>query len=236
MPHNLELLRSVEDTVTAALRAEREIFLQVILGKNYQRAVDAGLVDLFHFDPKTGEDGLRHTLTGSIKKTRGGTRVPSGFHHEESARRWTEYVQGEGGQSEPSYVRNPESRQVPLGRPYKDEVVVFGVTKYGFRKCPDTGERKILPAQNTMFPYHNSALGVLQLVGIAHANRDQAAEELQIMPAEPRFNRAEGARIAAVGEAPLFDGTTVKIRMVRDFNSDRIITAMPLMPQSGGQS
>ncbi len=214
--------------------AARATMLRGLLGVDYSHAVDSGLVDMFYFDPKTGEDAIPHILGGSLKTSRSGAAVPVGLHHAPSiAQFWPSLAHSDGSEVEDTYAHNHEGRDewFPL-EPYPaEEVVIGGIKKMGFRTCPETKQRRILPATNTMFPRGYDSYAVLQSIRLAYTNRDQSLDYLAVLP-HPR--KGEMGRIRAVGSVPLADGKTqMRVKIVSDFETETIVTAMPLLDETG---
>jgi hypothetical protein len=195
---------------------------------NYEFAKDTGLIDMFYFNPTTGEDGVLHTLSGIEIKGRNGERVLQGFHHEPSAQAiWP--VSDQEGLS-PTRVdrrhleqlnskKRYKHREFPY-EPYKAKVYIDNAKKLTEEKNPETGEVTIVETNNGMFPKEYDALAVLQSIRQAYNNR----------VSENSTQNHDGSAVRVIeGYAPMLDGKSLmKLRIVLDPESDKIRSAMPV--------
>lgn len=224
----------------ASQEAAREQTLQALMPNSYDLAYakDAGLVDMFYFDPQTGEDGLVHTLAGSIRQGTDGSFIAEGFHHEPSgAAVWPE-VATESGPLPSTRVDRTHLDDLPSKKragfkehplePYNAKVIVNGLGKHAIRADAETGEITVAAAKNTMYPKEYDAMAVLQAIKAAYGNRDRQQDQA--------IEDGDGRRkIVSEGEAILLDGkSTMKIRLVLDADTEKIITAIPIAPQRPG--
>lgn len=208
----------------------REELLDQLLPYDYDYAQQAGLIDMFYYNPKTGEDGLAHTFVGTVNEE-GGEKMVQGFHHEPS---------GDLGTSKSSVDRthleslNSKKRasfkEFPL-EPYNARVEVQGFKKYTITEDED-GHVEKRATKNSMFPKEYDALAVLQSIHNAYQGRDVSHDTDSI------DDRGRPVKVA-IGEAPLMDGeNTMKIKLIMDDNPDpkqrKIYTAIPVVPQRPG--
>jgi len=224
---------------------DRDAALHTLLGPDYQYAHDTGLVDMFAYDPDTGEDGLLHTLAGSYSP---GTTIPTGFHHgpsgealwpsvpkkpvEEDGREKpaeTATEEGDRAAEEPvtyeSVTRKlPEEDQQHYPMEPSHSRVVIG----GFKKMMVDRQQTppiVSEGKYGMFPDEYDALAVLQTIRIARGN-----------PVKPDFVPPEDGRPSYIfeGKAPLIDGKTdMTIRMVVDRETGKIKSAYPKTKKGG---
>lgn len=196
----------------------RDETLERLFGDDYKlgRALDERF---FHRCPRTGRDALVHILGGEIVSN----TLVGGFHHEPSAPAiW-------GGIAEhdtpPTHVMLTDAGEHPatdFGKPYAAHVVIGGIRKTSLRRNGQ-GKTTLVPAANTMFPLDHTPLDVVRSVLTAYKNRDTSQEQLHLHP-------RVGARVETYGTAPLHDGTLMDIKMILDFETDKIITAVPQLP------
>lgn len=186
---------------------------------NYEYAVDSGLVDIFDFDPETGEDALRHLLEGDVIEHQNGAREVSGFHHEPSARRQQTYVDREILEDKnPRYRR--DFREYPFS-PYNAHVVVDGYRKSSLRRNED-GSLKEVTEKSSMFPKEYDALAVMQAIRIARDTRNMSNDK-----------EGAGGVIVTEGMTPLLDGqNTMRLRLILDKDTQKIISAFPMARRS----
>lgn len=220
-----------------AVRGREEV-LRDLLPYDYDYAKDAGLVDMFYYDAKTGEDGLLHTLAGNTRTGEGGF-ISEGYHHEESGETAWPKVVDEHGVARPttrvdrSHLEDANSqerrkyREYPF-EPYQGQVVINGLKKMSVHIDPETGARSIVPAKNTMFPQEYDALAVMQTARAAYENRDTATEQLtQDSNGDPV--------IVSVGYAPMMDGKSqMPVKLVMDAESLKIKSAIPVTKRKPG--
>jgi hypothetical protein len=216
----------------------REHILRELLPYDYDYAADSGLLDVFYYDQASGEDGLLHTLAGTLHTDHQGNAVPEGYHHEPSGEAvWpTTLVNNEPLPStrvDRAYVeampskRRAKYREYPF-EPYAATVVVNGLRKMTINSDPKTGEKRLVSAKNNMYPKEYDALAVMQAVRIARETRDTTKDT------DSTDNRGRPV-VVAEGSAPLIDGITpMRIRMILDKETGRVMTAIPQTPQSPG--
>ena len=211
----------------------RDIALYELLGTDYEFAHNSGLINLFYYNPDTGEDGLMHTLGGEYYVSQDGTRIPSGFHHEPSANvSWVYDSNGERIEKPTTHVDRehlkPESEEsnakhrkrfleLPYN-PYSARVIIDGLRKMTHFYDPKTGERTLTITDNGMFPKEYDALAVMQAVKQAVEGRDKTKDVIDL----------ERGTIVATGESVLLDGKTkMHIRMILDAKSGKVKSAFP---------
>lgn len=195
----------------------RDETLGRLFGDDYElgRALDERF---FHRCPRTGRDALLHILGGEVVSN----TLVGGFHHEPSAPAiWgdTEH------DAPPTHVMLTDAGEHPatdLSQPYAAQVVIAGIRKTSLRRN-GRGKTTLVPAANTMFPLDHTPIDVVRSVLTAYKNRDTSGEQLHLHP------RA-GARVETYGTAPLHDGTFMGVKMILDFETDKIITAVPQLP------
>ncbi len=197
----------------SALGLNREAALRRLLGTDYEFAHQQGLTDIFTLDPEKGQDGLMHVLTGHKAFDAAGMTTVEGFHHEPSSlhvhtRALTDHLEGANN----AYRR--QYRQFPF-EPYNAQVAIEGYEKRRAEQTDSGAESKRVA--NSMFPKEYDTLAVLQAIKQAYGNR------------EPDGLVAENGNIVTTGTAKMLDGTTdMKIRLILDSESGKIITAMPI--------
>ncbi|HET9098462.1 MAG TPA: hypothetical protein VFN51_02490 [Candidatus Saccharimonadales bacterium] len=189
---------------------------------NYESAINLGLVDMFYYDPKTGYDGLVHTLSGELLKGDEGAQVPAnpqGFHHEPSGTFGPEeapsfvdreHLKSKTSKQKSNYTERPYE-------PYQAKVSIAGLKKMTLETNPTTNETELAEVRNNMFPKEYDALTVLQAIRIAKQGRDKSKDTL-----------AENGKLVNEGYAPMIDAKSVmKIRLVMDPVDEKIIVAYP---------
>ncbi|HEX8762718.1 MAG TPA: hypothetical protein VF733_03070 [Candidatus Saccharimonadales bacterium] len=230
----LELVPELKDLdrFTACAFEGREKVVRFLLGDlDYEYASSSGLLDVFHYDPDTGQDGLMHILGGELRMSKKGMQISAGFHHEPSGElMWPGIIRGDGSVVSSTRVERVTSGgQVSarkLMEPYAGEVVINGLEKFTLRRNPNTKQPELMRAVNTMFPKEYDPLSVLQAIRIARENRDTENEVLQISGKIP-------PAIWTKGKAPMIDGMSqMAIKMILDFETERVVTAMPLPEES----
>ncbi len=217
---------------------DREAMLRDLLSVDYDQAVQEGLIDMFQVDAATGNDGLLHTLTGGVVTTTHGGIVPEGFHHEPSAKAvWPHVTNGSGSKPvtyvDRSHLESANSserakyREFPF-EPYQGQVVIGGLKKYSVHKNAETGEAKLAPAKNTMFPKEYDEYMVLRSVKEAYDNRDRENEFTS--------KDVDGHDvIVAQGDSIMMDGKSkMPIRLVLDAQTGKIRTAIPITKRKPG--
>lgn len=231
-PHAEFQHTEVADGREAALR-------QLMPSYDLQYAKDAGLIDMFYYNAETGEDGLLHTLSGAMETQSDGLTMPQGYHHEESGEALAAKVRLEDGTVVPdtrvdrthiadlNAKKRRQFAEHPM-EPYTAQVVIGGFRKMSIHRNAD-GTKKVTPAKNSMFPRQYDALGVLQAIRLANENQDPAS-------VRETFDEASGmGTIIVEGNAPLIDGETpMRIRIVKDQETGKILTALPIMPHNPG--
>jgi hypothetical protein len=191
---------------------------------NYEYARDSGLIDMFYYDPATGQDGLVHVLSGNIVRDDEATTA-EGYHHEPSGafapltqpasyvdRSHIETLNAKG---RAEFTRRPFE-------PYKAKALVAGIMKTSVQVNDKTGAKELVVAKSGMFPQEYDALGVMQAVRIALSNRTVT-----------QGSKSPGI-IVAEGTAPMIDGETpMNIRLVLDEKTDKVLSAWPLIKKAG---
>lgn len=200
-------------------------------------ARDAGLIDMFYYDPKSGEDGLLHTLSGNLD-IEDGSLMPQGYHHEPSGEALAPLVQTPNGQAvretrvDRDHIPGQKAKrrkmyaEYPM-EPYAAQVIIGGYRKLAINRNED-GTKTITPARNSMFPKEYDALGVMQAVRIASENID---------PEQTKYGTASNGQPVKIvqGEVPLIDGSTpMRVRLVLDAQTDKVLTALPMMSHNPG--
>jgi hypothetical protein len=230
-------MTSSHESTSTVLPSEQQLYgtyrdelLARILPNKYDRvyAKDSGLLDMFYYNPETGEDGLAHMLAGDITVAENGAFLAQGFHHELSGiAAWpdaTTYVDRSHLADRNAKGRQPYA-EAPFN-PYGGQVVVSGLAKYAIHRDPQTGEKRLQPARNAMYPYEYDALAVMQAVRIARESRDKSEDRLALNPQGQKVLISEGS-------APLIDGTTpMRVRLVLDPETEKVMTAIPVLPSS----
>ncbi len=215
--------------------SQREGTLRNLLGTDYDYANQIGLIDMFQYDPATGEDGLMHTLTGLVVTGEDEARVAMGFHHEPSARLLWETGWQYPDQTVPlaptrvdrSHLEDANARtraefkELPF-EPYKARVTIDNVRKLGTGLPDADGVRPVVESKTLMYPKEYDPMAVLQTIRIAYGGRDASTEQ----PLQDHYGRPV---IVSEGTAPMLDGVTpMRIRFVLDPQTNKIITAIPL--------
>jgi hypothetical protein len=220
------------EEVFSAISPQREAILRNLLDGpsgnrlgNYDSALRLGLIDLFYYDPQTGQDGLVHTLSGEIISGDDGAQIPEGFHHEPSG--------SFGPHNIPSTVnrahldelnaRKRANYQEHPFEPYQAKVHVAGSRKLTRQVDTDTNQEEIKDARNFMFPKEYDSLVVLQAVRIALENRDRGRDRI-----------ADNGKIIGEGFAPMIDDKSLmQIRLILDPQSEKVIAAYPMVKFRG---
>jgi hypothetical protein len=202
--------------------ANRETTLRKLLGVDYDYAMNSGLVDMFYYNPETGEDGLVHTLAGDYKP---GTTIPRGFHHGPAAEAVWPTVRLEDGTEQVVTRVEPSSRPRPLMEPSFDFVTIGGLQKV-IPQQDKHGKWKEVRVRQGMFPSDYDPLAVLQAIRIAKDTRDISQDVVRKMKGAETHTRSE--IIITEGQAPLIDGKSfMKIRLILDAVTGKVITAQP---------
>lgn len=146
---------------------------------NYEYARDSGLIDLFYYDPVSGDDGLLHTLQGEVVTFDNGAVTAAGYHHESSSRKLGTFVDRESVEELPSNKRR-NFRDDPYG-PYNAVVYVEGYRKALVQRHPKTGQVLRVHSGSTMFPREYDALAVMQAarLGLEGANLEHGKEKAE---------------------------------------------------------
>jgi len=237
LPESMPSVPQITPEQIAENTAHRESVVKDLLGMDYDYAKESGLVDMFYYDPVTGEDGFMHTFGGNLRNTPNGMVEPLGYHHEPSGEAiWPKTIHPETGETQPTTrvhrehlasLNNRERarfKEHPL-EPYRAQVVIGGLTKYApFR---ENGETTYAPARSSMFPKEYDALPVMQSIRAAMSDPERTVE--------PSVND-EGVPVTVVqGNAKLLDGKTdMPVRMVLDAQNGKIRTAIPIIKNRPG--
>jgi len=215
---------------------DRDLALQTLLGTDYEYARMIGLIDMFYYDPVTGEDGLMHTLVGNVTVGDQGASIPEGFHHEPSVEILMGTDSGQAGQETAQLLPTRVDREHLIGansrakaefkelpfEPYKAKVIINNQKKLSIEKNPETGTEQVVETKNLMYPKEYDPMAVLQAIRIASENLESPDLELTL---DQHGNHAE----VCVGSVPMLDGETrMRIRLVRDPRTHKIRTAIPL--------
>jgi len=221
----------------AAALQERDAKLHQLLGLEYDYAQSAGLVDMFDYNPQTGEDGLIHTLAGDIDTGEDGTvAIPGGFHHEESGQLWGTITSGSSEERQVTRVDRSHLEDAPSshrrhyrerpGEPYLAQVAIGDRPKM---TVAATGEgTKLQPVKNAMYPQEYDALAVMQAVRSAYETQDPAATR-------PGVDHRGQSVIVTKGEATLIDGVSkMLIRLIINPENGRVKSAIPLVSGKNG--
>lgn len=223
----------------AASNGSREAVLRQLLPYDYEYARDSGLIDMFYYNPETGEDGLLHTLAGNMITGPDGSLIPHGFHHEPSGRTvWGEVMDPEGGSQPITRVdhvdlatANSEKRRIYaqyLAEPFRGQVTIAGRPKYAAHRVGDGDEVVLERSKNSMYPNEYDALAVMQAVRIAHQGRETADDK-------PGVNDKGEPVLVNDSSAPLIDGKSrMGIRLILDPETGLVKTAIPLVPRKPG--
>lgn len=229
---NVALPPLQEGLETHPLIGDRTEILKTLLPYDYEYALDSGLIDLFDHNPQTGVDGLLHTLAGSIDTGAGGSKIASGFHHEESGRIWGQVLDDQGARRWLTRVDRDHLEQANsatrrqyrerLAEPYLAHVVVKGQAKVSISKDPETQKVTLEPVKSSMYPKEYDALAVMQAVRIAYENRNPTEDQISV-------DHAGNKVLVGQGTVPLIDGKTpMPIRLIINPNNMKVITAVPL--------
>lgn len=228
---------AISPEVIAQNIANREEVVKDLLGMDYDYAKEAGLVDMFYYNPITGEDGLAHTLGGNLRTNTEGMTEAAGFHHEPSGESmWPATINAETQEVQfPTRAlrQHLESlnnkgkepyREYPL-EPYRAQVAIGGYTKYAQLKKGD--QVVMAPARNSMFPKEYDVLPVLQSIRTAMNDPERTVQSTV---------NDEGIPVTVVqGNAKLMDGKTeMPVRMVLDTETGKIRTAIPIVKNRPG--
>lgn len=217
------ITETLQPTSTSSHEAEisRDAQLRQLLGNDYDFARDSGLIDVFYFDPETGQDGLLHTLSGNIRVGSEEERVPEGFHHEPSG---VALGKGEVDRTHLAGKSPSDKRrfaEFPY-EPYSARVRVDGKDKVSLTTDSKTGKPVVRKATNGMYPKEYDALAVMQTVKRARDERDKAADVRKVNPNGREVMYNEGA------VTMLDDKTPMRIRLVMEPDTDKVITAYPV--------
>jgi|GEM_PF-1249317 len=236
-----EALSPVAETPSAEVIeqniANREATIKDLLGMDYDYAKEGGLVDMFYYDPATGEDGFMHTFGGNLRTTPGGLVEAAGFHHEPSGEvMWPQTLNPNTGEVQaPTRAlrehleslnnKGKEPYREHSLEPYRTQVAVGGLTKYAQLKKGD--EVVMAPARNSMFPKEYDVLPVLQSIRTAMQDPERTVQSA---------TNDEGIPVTVVqGNAKLMDGKTdMPVRMVLDAEHGKIRTAIPIVKNRPG--
>lgn len=235
-----------EATLLESRAAVREEKVRQLLGTDYEYARDSGLLDIFHYDPETGEDGLMHVLSGEVVQSPDGFIVARGFHHEPSARLMQEGLdireEHKTKDITPPVDELPSKLRRDFRRgdfePYKAYVQIKGRKKLDLASLERGDDDPHLSASG-MFPEEYDPLTVLQTIKIARDNRDITKDKIGHLPHHRRIGNYE-ARAPLLNADPtksmdeiLADPrTSMKIRLIMD-KEGKIISAYPA--QKGGK-
>ncbi|GAC1390504.1 MAG: hypothetical protein NVSMB46_00310 [Candidatus Saccharimonadales bacterium] len=192
---------------------------------NYEYAHDSGILDQFYYDPKTGEDDIIHILSGDLledsKDRSGMTKLASGFHHEPSASHSQTYVDRLEIKNKSSKHR-VQYQEYPF-EPYKAQVIVKGYQKSGVFKKNEDDQAVAIATGSNMFPREYDALTVLKTAILARDTRDK------------NMDKIIDNKIIAQGSVLYLDGKhEMKIHLILDKDSNKIITAFPLVERKPG--
>jgi len=238
MPETLPATLPTPPAEAMTGHTDRDAVIRELLPYDYDFAKEKGLIDMFYYDPNTGEDGLMHTLGGNLRTAPTGAFVAEGFHHEPSAEAvWPTVTTKNGAQLvtrvDRSHLETANSqerakyREFPL-EPYQGQVVINGLRKMAAHRDEVTGETKLVPAKNTMFPSEYDALVVMQSVKSAYETRDRTKEI--------RSKNVDGKDvIVAQGNATLLDGKSqMPIRLILDAETEKVMSAIPVTKRKPG--
>ncbi len=219
IPKPIEDIAKTEGKVIEEkLRDEK---LRALLGTDYEFAKQQGLIDMFKYDPNSGQDGLMHLLTGNLTTSPDGGEIAEGFHHLASAQiLQAAEIGAHDTYTEPVDTTNASSEHKKYYRrfpyePYRTPVVISGKPKMGMTR-DKTGVKR---ADNSMFPDEYDPLTILRTIQMARDNRDTEQDNL--------VERPDGWLIVNTSKVPMLDGEhELKIRLVMD-DQEKIITAIP---------
>lgn len=199
----------------------RDQKLQELLGTDYEFAQDEGLIDIFRYDPETGEDGLMHLLAGNVEASPEGKLIAMGYHHGPSPAILQAAGLGGGDtrvldiDTTPMGWKERRNYQRDPYEAYRAPVEIAGLPKLTVSR----NGSELKPVDNSMYPDEYDPLTVLRIVKFAHDNRDVSQDTI--------VERPGGFRIVNNATAPMLDGEhQMKIRLVMD-ESGKIITAIP---------
>lgn len=214
-----------------AYSGNRDAALRELLGTDYEFAHESGLLNMFYYNPDSGEDGLMHVLGGEQIETAEGVRIVRGFHHEPSGETaWVYDSHGNMLEKSDTKVdrthlmgansrRRREFLQLPH-EPYLARVVIGGLKKITPTIDRQTGESTLVDTNNSMFPKEYDALTVLRTVAQATKNRDKSQDKLS----------KNSEVITTVGTAKMLDGeTNMRIKLVLDAKTGKVISAYPIV-------
>lgn len=219
---DMSLQPALQQVQTEVRTTERDSILQNLLGTDYEFARDSGLIDAFYVNPETGADGLLHMLSGSVTTGPNGAQIPGGFHHEPSAINKDTFVDHNYLQALNSNSRR-NYRQFPYEQYEAPSVVINGLQKLTLRTTED-GEKQLVPSHSNMFPKEYDALTIIRTTVRARDTRDTSKDKL-----DTGINR-----IVSEGSAVMLDGKTrMKMRLILEADSQKIITAFPLRNKRG---
>lgn len=193
-----------------------EVVLRDLLGPDYDFAQQSGLTDIFYLNPVTGQDGILHTLAGDIMTGEDGSFAPGGFHHEPSSRDKYTFVDRDHleGRSKKSAR---EFKELPY-HPYAANVVLEGFRKTKRTVNGETGESKVFPAKNGMYPKEYDALAVMQTIAQAVNNRDTQHDYLS------------GSMLITEGNATMLDGESqMRLKICLDAETGKVVSAYPIV-------
>jgi hypothetical protein len=211
---------------------DRENVLHELLPYDYDYAKESGLIDMFDYDPATGDDGLLHTLAGNTETGPNGAVLPHGFHHEESGRVVWGMVRDQAGNERPvtrverghlETANNATRRRYAerLAEPYMGHVAIGDRKKMAVRRNPDTGEVSFEATPSAMYPKEYDALAVMQAVRQAYENRDRAFDRETVDHRGDRILINEGQAVL------IDDKSTMTIRLVINPKNMKIKSAFP---------
>ena len=227
----------------------RDEVLRQLLPYDYDYAQQEGLIDLFYYNPLTGADGLIHTLAGdkkavpmpeTEKQGEANNGLVEGFHHEPSGEIvWPTIVDENGAYPSTRVDRSAlgamtgkkrkKFKEYPFEPYTAPRVVIKGLVKYSLQPDAANPEDRKVPVRNSMYPNEYDTLAVMQAIKQAYLSRDPA-EDIDIGVSESGMKM-----LLAEGHAVLIDGKTpMRIRMILEADSKRVLTAIPIVGSTPG--
>lgn len=209
----------------AELQARREAVMHnLLIPSDFLFAERTGLMNQFYIDPVTGEDGLLHMLSGSEATGPDGSIVYGGYHLESASqdsnltRVNTNHPEVNSRKHRNRFVRFPFE-------PYQAHTIIGGYEKSTLHLDLNTGEYSVVPSKSQMFPEQYDALAVIRSVIQARDNRNRFNDKIvpgTMNPNTYSIVNDEATTIMLDGKTPM------KIRLILDASTQKIISAYPL--------
>ncbi len=201
----------------------RDARLTELFGTDLEFLTQNGDLDLFYIDEDRNFDGLMHTLIGD---KRGGFHSESaaqilGLNHPTNAKK-TMVERTHLRKKSTKEKRGFKERQF---EPFAARVVIDGVKK--LKTMQPNSDNNKNEVRNSMYPSEYDPTSIVRAVSTAYRNRDKDKDELK--------PTADGDVVVNnTGWVLMLDGVTpMKIRLVLNPDTEKIVTASPIVERSG---